>query len=384
MSTTVHDTDPSAASEPSKRRSLMLAAGATAGVGALAVGGFFALTNTVSLTVDGETSTVFTTADSVSGLLENKNLATTERDLVVPGPDSAITDGSEVAVAFARPVELSLDGEPDQIWTTALTVDGLLDELGLRSGVETSVSRSAGIGRDGITVEVRTPKQVDVVVVARNERTRSVTTTALTAGEAVEEAGVPVADGDRIVGGSDAQVTDGDTVRVRKVWQTSRSETLTVPFETTVREDASMYVGESTVERAGQTGTATRTVRTSYLGAKVQEREVVSRTVTDRPVNRVVREGTKARPAVPAVSAGPWDALAQCESGGNWAINTGNGYYGGLQFSSGTWLAYGGGQYAPTANLASREQQIAIATKVRDARGGYGDWPACSAKLGLG
>ena len=383
MSTTVHDTDPSAASEPSKRRSLMLAAGATAGVGALAVGGFFALTNTVSLTVDGETSTVFTTADSVSGLLENKNLATTERDLVVPGPDSAITDGSEVAVAFARPVELSLDGEPDQIWTTALTVDGLLDELGLRSGVETSVSRSAGIGRDGITVEVRTPKQVDVVVVARNERTRSVTTTALTAGEAVEEAGVPVADGDRIVGGSDAQVTDGDTVRVRKVWQTSRSETLTVPFETTVREDASMYVGESTVERAGQTGTATRTVRTSYLGAKVQEREVVSRTVTDRPVNRVVREGTKARPAVPAVSAGPWDALAQCESGGNWAINTGNGYYGGLQFSSGTWLAYGGGQYAPTANLASREQQIAIATKVRDARGGYGDWPACSAKLGL-
>jgi hypothetical protein len=80
---------------------------------------------------------------------------------------------------------------------------------------------------------------------------------------------------------------------------------------------------------------------------------------------------------------GAWDALARCESGGNWGINTGNGYYGGLQFSSGTWLAYGGGQYAQTANQASREQQIAIATKVRDARGGYGDWPACASKLGL-
>ena len=78
-----------------------------------------------------------------------------------------------------------------------------------------------------------------------------------------------------------------------------------------------------------------------------------------------------------------WDALAQCESGGNWAINTGNGYYGGLQFSSGTWLAYGGGAYAQTANLATREQQIAIATKVRDARGGYGDWPSCASRLGL-
>ena len=102
------------------------------------------------------------------------------------------------------------------------------------------------------------------------------------------------------------------------------------------------------------------------------------------PVARIVREGTKQRPSAPAVSTGSvWDSLAQCESGGNWSINTGNGFYGGLQFTRSTWLAYGGGQYAPTANLASREQQIAIATKVRDARGGYGDWPACSAKLGL-
>ncbi len=383
MSTTIHETDPTATNEPRSRRRLLIAAGATAGVGALAVGGFFALTNTVSLTVDGETSTVYTTADSVSGLLENKNLETTGRDLVVPGPDSVITDGSEVAVAFARPVELTVDGESDQIWTTALSVDELLGELGLRSGVETSVSRSAGIARDGIAIEVLTPKQVTVEIVGKNERTSSVTTTALTAGEAVEAAGVSTAQGDRIVGGSDAEISDGDTIRVRKAWQESSTETVSVPFQTTVRTDSSMYEGESIVEQAGQAGSATRTVQISYLGTKVQDREVVSRTVTEQPVNRIVREGSKARPAAPAVSAGPWDALAQCESGGNWAINTGNGYYGGLQFSSGTWQAYGGGQYAPTANLASREQQIAIASKVRDARGGYGDWPHCSSQLGL-
>jgi hypothetical protein len=75
-----------------------------------------------------------------------------------------------------------------------------------------------------------------------------------------------------------------------------------------------------------------------------------------------------------------WDSLAQCESGGNWAINTGNGYYGGLQFSLGTWQAYGG---TGLPSQASRETQIAIATKLRDASGGYGAWPACSAKLGL-
>jgi len=72
-----------------------------------------------------------------------------------------------------------------------------------------------------------------------------------------------------------------------------------------------------------------------------------------------------------------WDAIAQCESGGNWQSNSGNGYYGGLQFDKQTWNAYGGSQYAGLPSQATREQQIAIATKVRDARGGYGAWPVC-------
>lgn len=72
-----------------------------------------------------------------------------------------------------------------------------------------------------------------------------------------------------------------------------------------------------------------------------------------------------------------WSAVAQCESGGNWAINTGNGYYGGLQFSASTWNAYGGGAYAPTANLASPAEQIAIAEKVLAAQGPNA-WPVCS------
>lgn len=89
--------------------------------------------------------------------------------------------------------------------------------------------------------------------------------------------------------------------------------------------------------------------------------------------------------AAPIASAAPdsdWDRLAQCESGGNWGINTGNGYQGGLQFSPSTWRAYGGGEFAPTANLASREQQIAVAERTLAGQG-WGAWPACSASLGL-
>ena len=90
----------------------------------------------------------------------------------------------------------------------------------------------------------------------------------------------------------------------------------------------------------------------------------------------------------PLLAAGPahadsvnWDAIAACESGGNWSINTGNGYYGGLQFSAGTWRAYGGGAYAPTANQASRSAQIAVAEKVLAGQG-IGAWPTCGKRAG--
>jgi hypothetical protein len=77
-----------------------------------------------------------------------------------------------------------------------------------------------------------------------------------------------------------------------------------------------------------------------------------------------------------------WDRRAQCESGGNWGINTGNGFQGGLQFSPSTWNAHGGTQYAATANQASREEQIVVAEKVLDSQG-WGAWPSCSSSLGL-
>ena len=88
------------------------------------------------------------------------------------------------------------------------------------------------------------------------------------------------------------------------------------------------------------------------------------------------------RRVVTYVGDSVWDDLAKCESGGNWAINTGNGYYGGLQFSAGTWQQYGGPEFAAYAHQATREEQITVAERLRAARG-YAPWPACRAKLGL-
>jgi hypothetical protein len=81
-----------------------------------------------------------------------------------------------------------------------------------------------------------------------------------------------------------------------------------------------------------------------------------------------------------AATDGEWDQVARCESGGNWAINTGNGYHGGLQFTSGTWASHGGGQYAPAANMATKEEQIAVAERVLASQG-KGAWPVCGGPL---
>ncbi|MGY1787499.1 transglycosylase family protein [Geodermatophilus sp. SYSU D00698] len=89
--------------------------------------------------------------------------------------------------------------------------------------------------------------------------------------------------------------------------------------------------------------------------------------------------------AGPASAAAPndWDAVAQCESSGNWSINTGNGYYGGLQFSQSTWAAFGGTEYAARADLATKAQQIAVAERTLDVQG-PGAWPTCGKGLDPG
>jgi hypothetical protein len=81
-----------------------------------------------------------------------------------------------------------------------------------------------------------------------------------------------------------------------------------------------------------------------------------------------------------AATDGEWDQVASCESGGNWAINTGNGYHGGLQFSQGTWSGHGGGEYAPSAQMASKDAQIAVAERVLASQG-RGAWPVCGRGL---
>jgi hypothetical protein len=124
------------------------------------------------------------------------------------------------------------------------------------------------------------------------------------------------------------------------------------------------------------------------MEAQLQQVRTALVALQNKPVPRPAapRPAPTRSPAAPVVPAPAppqghdWDAVALCESGGNWSINTGNGYYGGLQFSPSTWLSFGGGAFAPRADLATKAQQIAIAEKVLAVQG-PGAWPTCGRSL---
>lgn len=148
-------------------------------------------------------------------------------------------------------------------------------------------------------------------------------------------------------------------------------------------EDPTMNISRQVVEDPGTPGVQDVTFSVATVNGVETGRLPVANVVVTPARDSVLRVGSKPGTEVPPVSnGGAWDALAQCESGGNWAINTGNGFYGGVQFDQNTWERQGGLRYASRADLATREEQIAIAT-VTQASQGWGAWPVCSGRVGV-
>ena len=351
--------------------------------------GFVTLQKTVTLSIDGAPRTIHTFAGTVGQMLDRQGIEVDAHDVVSPSTSSHVSDGETVAVRYGRLLTLSLDGQKREIWVTARSVNEALDQLGMRAdGAYLSASRSLSIGRQGLALAVRTPK---AITIAADGKLTDITTTEPTVEDALDEVGITLGANDIVAPTRGTLLTAGTAVVVKRVTEEDVAETVALPNATETRQDATMYKDESKVLQAGKVGAKVIKYRVVKYDGKEAYRIGLGEAVTQAPVNEIRVVGTKARPAAPPsgggavappAGAGVWDRLAQCESGGNWSINTGNGYYGGLQFSLGTWLAYGGGSYAHLPSDASREAQIAVAERLR-ATSGYSPWPACARSLGL-
>ncbi len=346
--------------------------------------GYAALSKDVTLTLDGRTTQVSAIGDTVGDVLAAEGIDLTDKDLVAPAVDETITDGSAIAVQFGRPLEIAVDGDSTTYWVNSDNVASALGEIGRRfDGADLSTSRSASIGRKGLTLQVVTPKVLRIKLGAKELTKRKVT--ALTVADVLDSMGFEVDKHDKITPSLTTEIAQGDKIVVKDIRiATKKVKREVVDSPVVEREDPTMYEGDEEVVRDGRDGVRNVTYLLRFVNGKLVARKVVDASVKVKVVPTIVAVGTKAKPEVVtsnfAGGSTVWDALAQCESGGNWAINTGNGYYGGLQFNVGTWQSYGG---TGLPSQASRETQIAIATKVRDASGGYGAWPGCAAKLGL-
>jgi uncharacterized protein YabE (DUF348 family) len=339
--------------------------------------GYSALSTKVTVSLDGEPREVSAMGDTVGEVLESEDIEVGEHDIVAPGLDEQVDDGDEISVRFGRELALTVDGKTSTHWVHGTEVSEALAEIGRPfGGADLSTSRSMSIGRDGAEIEVVTAKRLTVSLAGKKPVTRKIT--ALTVEEALDELKVDLDKYDETKPALDATLDDGVRLTYTDIEVVEkRFKKEPVDFETVEQEDDSMSEGTTEVVREGREGLRDVTYRIFFRNGEVDGRKVLRQEVVRAPVSEIVKVGTAS-----AYASGNtvWDQLAQCESGGNWAINTGNGYYGGLQFSLSTWQAYGG---TGLPSEASRETQIMIAERVRAATGGYGSWPACAASLGL-
>jgi resuscitation-promoting factor RpfB len=368
-------------------------AAAIAAVIAVTVAGIViaSLRKTVTVSLDGTAHRSVTYDSSVGQLLSDEHVRVGPHDVVAPGLDTALHEGSRIAVNFGRRLTLNVDGRRHSYWTTARTVDEALAQLGthISANAELSTSRSATIGRSGLSLTVRTPKRVLLVIGRRHPR--HAVTTASTVNQALVDLHVITSSDDRVKPAGRTRVTRGMRIVVVRVVKRHATVTESISYATVVRSDPRMSQGQIRVARAGVAGTKRVTYRVVTVNGRQRVRTVIRSVVLRAPATKVEYRGTKPVPVRTTPAPAPnfasgstvWDQIAACESGGNWAINTGNGYSGGLQFAPSTWLSNGGGAFAPYAYQASREQQIVVAERIRAASGGYGAWPACAASLGL-
>ncbi|WP_288026480.1 resuscitation-promoting factor [Arthrobacter sp.] len=358
---------------------------------------FTGANKSISLTVDGTASSVSTFGGSVAQVLDKAHVKVGPNDNVTPALDTPVKSGTAITVDTAKHITVNLDGTERTVTTTSNKIQGLISQLGVAANARVSAPAGALLA-SASDISIITPKKVTVIA---DGKTDVKTTTAATVSDVLAESGVKLGAADMISVPAVSDVVANMVVKVSRVNKAgTASEQSALAFKTQQTVDPTMYKDQTKTVRTGVPGTLETLFHTVVVDGHVVSRSETGTKVLAAPVDAQVAVGSKARPAPkpapkPATAAAPaaantgaaapamaneamWDRIAQCESGGNWAINTGNGYYGGLQFDIQTWIGNGGGAYAPNASLATKGQQIAIANKVYAQRG-LGPWGCAGA-----
>ncbi len=335
---------------------------------------------TVTLTIDGASMTVPTMKTRVIDVVNENGFEVSDRDDLFPAADAAVQQSATIVLRRSRPLEISTDGGgTEQVWTTASTVQEALAQLQMTDKAPLAASRGSRVPLGGMSLPVVSPQTVQL---DDGGAIRTVHLAAPNVGALLAVAGVPLQQSDTVMPAPSSPVVDGMQVQVTRIRVAKVTQRAPLAPNNQRIDDVTLNMSRQIVEDPGSPGTQDVTFAVATVDGVETGRLPVANVVVDPARDGVLRVGAKPGTEVPPVSNGAtWDALSSCEAGGNWAINTGNGYFGGVQFDQNTWERSGGLRYAGRADLATREEQIAIAEMTRS-RQGWGAWPTCSGRIG--
>jgi uncharacterized protein YabE (DUF348 family)/transposase len=363
------------APKPKARRALL---GALLLATTFAGGYCVAVHKTLTLSVDGSPMTVSTMKSRVIDVVRENGYAVGEHDHLYPPATQPVHQSDTIVLRRGRPLQMSIDGQQSkQVWTTATTVDQALKQLSMTDAAPAAASRATRLPLDGMALPLVTPKNVNI----NDGGVPSIKRLAApSVGLLLAAADAPLEQDDKVVPPPSTPVTDGMQIEVTRIRTQTITARMALPASMWRIEDPTMNISRRIDEDPGAPGTQDVTFAVSTVNGVVADRRLVAHQIVTPSRPSVVRIGAREGTEVPPITDGLiWDALASCESTGNWAINTGNGFYGGVQFTQSTWEESGGLRYAPRADLATREEQIAIAVVIRE-RQGWGAWPVCGAR----
>lgn len=325
-----------------------------------------ALHKDVQLTIDGRPAGGSAFAVTVADVLNANGINLGSNDIVSPALDATVTDGQNIAVSYAKPVNLTLDGKQHSFVTVAATLDEALRSQNITdpSAVWSSVPLDTELPRTGLSVEVSTPKKISLSV--GGAKAQTITTNANTVADLLSQRGVSADSDDLVSPSTDAYLSAGEKIVLNRVEVTSKTVTEGVSYTVNKKKNSSLWAGESRTLVAGKDGKATRTYQITMINGKVTKKVIVDEAILAKPKAATIEVGTKTSSngvGINLARAAMWDRIAKCESGGNWRINTGNGYYGGLQFNLASWRANGGRDFAAYPHQASRAEQITVANR---------------------
>lgn len=349
---------------------------------ALTFAGGFAVAahKTVTLTVDGTQMTVATMKSRVIDVITENGYDVGDRDDLYPAGDQPVHQSDTIVLRRSRPLQISLDGQNSrEVWTTGSTVDEALAQLSMTDKAPAAASRGSRVPLGGMSLPVVSAKNVQI---DDGGAIRTVHLAAPNVAGLLAAAGAPLEQSDTVAPPASSPVVEGMQIQVTRVRIEKITERVPLPPNNAQVEDPTMNISRQVVENPGAPGVQDVTFAIAKVNGTETGRLPVANVIISPAVDGVLRVGAKPGTEVPPVSnGGQWDALASCEAGGNWSINTGNGFFGGVQFDQNTWERNGGLRYAARADLATREEQIAIAEVTR-ARQGWGAWPVCSGRVG--